>query len=250
MNRVAAIGFDLFDTLITIEPGTLHQATDRLIGSLRAAGLAFEDDAFKKAHRDAAMGFLERSRREGIETHNRFWISAALQGLGHDVLPDDPRISEGVNDYFSVFYRNCQPIPGTCEMLERLKVRYPLGLLSNLTHAPAGWEIIRRLGLAPLFDVVLISGDLGYRKPHPLVFDRLVQGLGAERGRILFVGDDVESDVLGAQRAGLRPVWTTYTRDLNLRYVSFIVSGDGHPPDPAVPRIHGWADLLALLGEA
>ena len=52
-------------------------------------------------------------------------------------------------------------------MLGELKERYRLGLLSNFTHAPAAKEIIDGVGLASLFDVVLISGDLGYRNPHP-----------------------------------------------------------------------------------
>ncbi|MGQ9653537.1 MAG: HAD family hydrolase [Thermodesulfobacteriota bacterium] len=247
MGHIAAIGFDLFDTLVVLDPQTLHQAMGILIQSLRQSGLRIEEEQFQRAYREAARRFLERARLSGIETHNRFWIRDALRSLGEDVSEEDPRIGRGVEAYFSAFYSNCRLIPGTLEMLETLKARYRLGLLSNLTHAPAGWEILGRLGLRRLFDVVLISGELGYRKPHPLAFERLVASLGVDRKEMLYVGDDPDSDVNGAMKAGIRPVWSTYTRDHDVRFVVGLVSGDGHLPGAMVPRISAWADLFRLL---
>ncbi len=247
MSHIAAIGFDLFDTLVTLGPQTLQEAMGILIQSLRQGGLRVDAEQFRKAYREAATRFLERARLSGIETHNRFWIRDALRGLGEEVTEEDPRIERGVEAYFAAFYSNCRLIPGTLEMLETLKARYRLGLLSNLTHAPAGREILGRLGLRPFFDVVLISGELGYRKPHPLAFERLVASLGVAREEMLYVGDDPDSDVSGAMKAGIRPVWTTYTRDHDVRFVAGLVSGDGHPPGATVPRISEWADLFRLL---
>ncbi len=248
MDHIAAIGFDLFDTLVTLHPQTLQEAMGILIQSLRRGGLQVEAEQFRKAYREAATLSLEQARLSGIETHNRFWIRDALQSLGEDVSEEDPRIGQGVDAYFSAFYSNCRLIPGTLEMLGALKkARYRLGLLSNLTHAPAGREILRRMGLRPFFDVVLISGELGYRKPHPLAFERLVASLGVPREEMLYVGDDPECDVDGAMRAGIRPVWTTYTRDHNVRFVPSLVSGDVSSPGTAVPRVSGWGELFRLL---
>ncbi len=42
---------------------------------------------------EAAVRFVKAARREGKETHNRFWISAALTELGFPLAPDDPRIA-------------------------------------------------------------------------------------------------------------------------------------------------------------
>ena len=95
-------------------------------------------------------------------------------------------------------------------MLSTLRKVYRLGLLTNFTHGPAAREIIDTLGLNPFFDVVLISGELGYRKPHPFVFRQLIKYLGVEKDQILYVGDDPEPDITGAQKAGLQPVLTTY----------------------------------------
>ena len=84
MNQIKAIGFDLFNTLITAEPGALSDALTRLTGSPAQTGVCPEYEQFKKAYREAALRFIKRANEEGKETHNRFWISAALKTLGYD----------------------------------------------------------------------------------------------------------------------------------------------------------------------
>lgn len=247
MKRITAIGFDLFNTLITAGPKALDDALTRLIHSLEESGLSVEDKAFKKAHREAAIRFIKETRRNGRETHNRFWISAALKSLGHSVPPDDTRIASAVESYFSAFLDYCHPIPGTKKMLQALKGRYRLGLLSNFTHAPAARNIIGLMGLNPFFDVIIISGDLGYCKPHPLVFRKLVEGLGVPRGQILYVGDDIELDVAGAVGAGLQPVWLTHVRDKTIPFKPDDAQGPAQVTDCHVPQVTNWKELLSLL---
>lgn len=247
MDNIRAIGFDLFNTLITVDPGTLDEANTRMVESLRRSGFNVEEGSFRTAHRDSAMAFLEACRKNGRETHNRFWISGALKNLGHDVAPDDPSVAEAVEAYFSAFYPRCRLIPGTTEMLETLNRGYRLGLLSNFTHAPAARVILDHLGLTPLFQVILISGELGYRKPHPLVFHRLVKALGQEKERVLYIGDDPEPDIAGALEAGLRPVWTTYVEDKKIPMTAGILGRGAEAPGKEVRRISDWQDLLDLL---
>ncbi len=247
MDQIKAIGFDLFNTLITADRQALHDAMNRLTGNLEQSGFVLEQEAFIKAHREAALRFIKETRRHGKETHNRFWISAALETQGHNVPPDDPRIADAVNAYFSAFPEHIQLIPGTSEMLGALKGRYRLGLLSNFTHAPAAKAVIDSVGLAHFFDVVVISGELGYCKPHPLIFRRLIEQLGVKKEEILYVGDDPEPDIAGAQRAGLQPVWMTYVRDKNIPLSPGNSANGTEMSDSDVPRISSWKELLTLL---
>lgn len=247
MKHIKAIGFDLFNTLITVEPQTLQEAHGRLFGSLVQDGFKLEEDDFRKAHRQAALDHLAECQKDGRETHNRFWISAALADQGYTISPDDWRISAAVEAYFSAFLDYCRLIPETGSMLETVKKRYRLGLLTNFTHGPAARNILDYLGLTPFFGAILISGELGYRKPHPSVFLKLVEELGHEAGQIAYVGDDPEPDIKGARGVGLQPVWTTYVMDHQVPYARGILAGVPEPPDPPVPRISGWKDLLSLL---
>lgn len=245
---IKAVGFDLFNTLVTLEILALDEAMERLVSSLRKNGFMVERQTFGRAHLKAALRFVEKARQDGRETHNRLWISASLESQGYKVPPEDARIAAGVEAYFSVFIEHCRLIPGTRDMLATLGERYRLGLLSNFTHAPAAREVINRLGLARFFQVMIISGEVGYRKPHPLVFQQLRTGLGVEREGIAFVGDDPEADISGARQAGLQPIWTSYVQDQDGGAAPGLRSEVTATPFDHVPRISTWEDLLTLLG--
>jgi putative hydrolase of the HAD superfamily len=247
MNSIKAIGFDLFNTLITIEPHTLTEATDRLIQSLRQSGFTIEEESFIKTYREMALKHIKRAIQAGRETHNSLWLSDALSEGKNLIAPDDLRVGKAIEQYFSAFYGKCHLIPGTTTMLDNLKHRYPLGLLSNFTHGPAAREILKRIGLNPYFKTILISGELGYRKPNPLVFQTLTEQLGASEAHTLYVGDDPDSDINGAQQAGLQPVWTTYVRDNNIPQVRGLLQSQDEQPDFDAPRISSWYDLFLFL---
>jgi putative hydrolase of the HAD superfamily len=247
MKPIKAIGFDLFNTLITAEPRSLEEATTQLVRSLQLSGFPLDGQTFKQAHKEAAARFIKESTRDGKETHNRYWISAALETFGFSVPPDDPRIARGVDAYFSAFIQGCQLIPETREILKILRGQYRLGLLSNFTHPPAAMRIIDRMGLNPLFQVVLISGDLGFRKPHPSVFDSLMGQLRVKKEEILYVGDDPESDVQGALQMGIEPIWMTYVWDRNVPHVPGYLYPKDKMPDKEISRISDLRDLPSLL---
>ena len=206
MQQITAIGFDLFDTLITVQNLGLSQAMERLVRCLQAQGFAVESETFLPVYRETARRFMESARQNGKETHNRFWISAALQQVGIDTTPDDPRISHIIEAYFSAFLDHATLLPGTVEMLRALQGRYRLGLLSNFTHPPVVAQMLTRFGLDAFLDIQLVSGTLGYRKPHANVFQALVQHFDVPATQIAFVGDDMHADVNGAQQAGIHPI--------------------------------------------
>ncbi len=259
MQHIHAIGFDLFETLIMVHNLVAREETmRRLLQSLQTSGFTVAPETFAPLYRTAARRFSEAAHIEGKETHNRFWVSAALQELGYQVEPDDPRIAHAVEAYFSAFVDYAAPIPGTVDMLATLKTRYRLGLLSNLTHAPVAFRILAKLGMAPFFDVVLVSGELGYRKPHPRVFQALLEQLGTVKEHTAFVGDNLDVDIRGAQQAGIQPIWMHYVQSQKALEVQGLV--DPQPPAagatasaqglkalPDVPTIVHWQDLLAIL---
>ena len=247
MQKIKAIGFDLFNTLLTAKPNALTTAVARLILSLQESGISFEPETFKEAHRKAAFRFIKETRTEGRETHNRFWISAALEEVGTNLSPEDHRIGNAVDAYFSAFFEYCELIPGTLRMLETLKTRYRLGLLSNFTHAPAAKTIIETLGLTPYFECIIISGEMGYCKPHPVVFDELIEKMHAEREEILFVGDDPDADIGGALNAGIKPVWMTYANNKEIPFASSDADMDRYGFLRNVRKIANWDDFMGLF---
>ena len=249
MQHIKALGFDLFDTLITVAIPNRREAPGRMLQCLQTQGIEVDATTFFPVYHEVVSEFLAAARQEGKESHNRFWISTALQRVGQMVEPDDHRIAEAVEAYFSAFLDYAVALPGTHALLDTLKQHgYRLGLLSNLTHAPAARQLLAQLDLAAFFDVLLVSGDLGYRKPHPAVFRHLIDGLDVPQEHIAFIGDDVDADIHGAQRAGLQPIWTCYARSQRPPQALEATPKTSLPSD--VPTIDSWEALLSLLAPA
>jgi putative hydrolase of the HAD superfamily len=250
MQQLKAIAFDLFDTLITVDRRGLQDALGRLLGSLQADGFAVQHETFLPRYREASQRFVEAARQDGRETHNRLWIGAALQQSGYAVVAEDPRIARAVEAYFSAFLDYASPLPETHAMLATLQQRYRLGLLSNFTHGPAARAILDRLGLTPYLEITVISGDIGYRKPHRQTFQTLGEQFGLPGAQIAFVGDDLENDIAGARQAGLQPIWTTYARAHKALQTTESSLWSAATPTPEVPTVASWRELLTLLGAA
>jgi HAD superfamily hydrolase (TIGR01549 family) len=96
------------------------------------------------------------------------------------------------------------------EVVARLSGRVRLGIVSNFDHAPTVREVLRRDRLEEFFGVVIVSDEIGWRKPHPVMFESALRRLDVPAGEALFVGDNFELDVRAATQAGLFAAW--YTR--------------------------------------
>jgi HAD superfamily hydrolase (TIGR01509 family) len=72
-----------------------------------------------------------------------------------------------------------------------------------------GWDLaddLARAGLSELVDMVISSARAGYRKPNKNIYRMVLEAAGMSAGDALFVGDYLEADVRGPQRAGIRSV--------------------------------------------
>jgi putative hydrolase of the HAD superfamily len=102
----------------------------------------------------------------------------------------------------------------TWALLESLRDRgLKLGLVSNALDPP--WLLHRdleQLGVAGRLDVAVFSSEVGWRKPHPAIFERALEALGAEARAALFVGDRLYEDVGGASKLGMRTVQALWFR--------------------------------------
>src|SRR5437764_899923 len=82
------------------------------------------------------------------------------------------------------------------------------------TLAEFRWDdaLWRRGVEALVADAVVLSCEVGVRKPHPRFFAAVVEALGVDPGGALFVGDSMRDDVLGAAAAGMRACLATWYR--------------------------------------
>lgn len=99
--------------------------------------------------------------------------------------------------------RHVSPDPRVQEMLGRLRSFFRLGLVSN-GSSQAQRAKIGALRLEQYFDPIVISDEVGLRKPQPEIFWMASDRWEIPRNEILVVGDDEASDIVGARNAGMQ----------------------------------------------
>jgi putative hydrolase of the HAD superfamily len=172
---------------------------------------------------------------EGAFRYTDGWFDAYIArifhhhlGLAREELPELSR---------ALFARFSDPAtfalyPGALELLEGLRARgLRVGIVSNWSARLPG--LLERLEVARRVDFVLCSALERAEKPDPALFARALELARARPEEAVHAGDDLEKDVLGARRAGLR---------------SILVDHAGTRAGLSVPRVTSLAELLDLAG--
>jgi len=105
-----------------------------------------------------------------------------------------------------------EPMPGQGELLDWLKGRYRLAVVSNFDYTPTVLRILTDGGILGRFETVLVSDTVGWRKPRPDIFQRALAEMGVSAEECLFVGDRPDIDVAGAKGIGMAAAWLNPAR--------------------------------------
>jgi putative hydrolase of the HAD superfamily len=135
---------------------------------------------------------------------------------GVDLTDDDIRaFLQAAHDVWSSYYTLAA---STHALLEALRDRgLRLALVSN-TASPQ-WllqPVLDRQGLSDRVDAIVLSSEVGKRKPHAAIFERALAEVGAEPQEAIHVGDRLDADVLGASRVGMKTVQALWFRADNV----------------------------------
>ncbi|HEY3373557.1 MAG TPA: HAD family hydrolase [Candidatus Aquicultor sp.] len=129
-------------------------------------------------------------------------------------------------------------------VLPLLKRTYLLGCVTD-GHARVQRRKIEALGVAPLFDAVVVADDLGrgHWKPDPLPFKVCCGQLGLTTGETVYVGDNVERDIQGAKNLGMRSVLLRRED----AYFTLRPASTEHSADVEITTLYQLGDALARL---
>ena len=121
------------------------------------------------------------------------------------VEPSEDRIAASAKQRFEYVRDALSPRPGVVETLVALRDRgYKVGLISNCTEEVCRlWD---STALAPLFDVAVLSFDVGMAKPDPRIYELATERLGVAANDCLYVGDGSDGELSGAEEAGMTAV--------------------------------------------
>ena len=142
---------------------------------------------------------LYRSDQITKDELNRIRFLKPLEHYGiHDVDLAD-HLSE---DYVYWSPRIVRLVPGTMELLDYLKPKYHLHLITN------GFQEVQHTklsgsGLEPYFETLTVSEEVGVKKPNPEIFRYALKKAGANAEESLVIGDEMAVDIDGARAAGI-----------------------------------------------
>ncbi|RNF82809.1 HAD family hydrolase [Montanilutibacter psychrotolerans] len=198
---VNAITLDLDDTIWPIGPV--------LVRAENALGQWLREHAPRTAAHwpvEAMRALRDRVAAEHPQLSHDFTrqrlitLERMLEAAGDDIALVQPAF-----DVFFAARCEVEHYDDSLAALDRLAARVPLAALSN------GNADLSRIGLMHLFRFQLGAREHGAAKPAASIFHAACQQLGCDPALVLHVGDDIELDVLGAHRAGLRTCWINRT---------------------------------------
>jgi YjjG family noncanonical pyrimidine nucleotidase len=122
-----------------------------------------------------------------------FRDSLKLEELFHGQLSDT---------YWNYFCNSCVFEDGAEQLLSNVKDRYQLGIITN-GISESQRKRLKAGNIHNLFQSIVISDEVGIRKPSKEIFEIALNELNVSNEEVLFVGDSLQDDYHGAMNAGI-----------------------------------------------
>jgi len=102
-----------------------------------------------------------------------------------------------------IFEESVEPIPASLRLIRELRASEIRLAVGSSSHRDLVELVLRKLGVADAFSVVVTGEDAARSKPHPDIFIETVRRLGVEAGACLVI-EDSANGVRAAKAAGIR----------------------------------------------
>jgi putative hydrolase of the HAD superfamily len=241
---IRAVAFDVNGTLVRI---LTQDGMDQIFRSV-AHFLTYQGiDLHRHQVRDLYFQAMKAQQQASGEEHPEFDAVEIWRGIVQDhqtaftrALP--PEKLEQLPLFLAEMYRGISRCrlrlyPHVREVLDRLRERYPLAVVTDAQRAYARGEL-HKVGLLDYFDPIVVSGDHGFRKPDRRLFQLALDKLGVAPEHALYVGNDMHRDVFGAREAGM---WTVLV-DSDQGEDAYLDCA----PDHRIADLRGLLELLDL----
>jgi putative hydrolase of the HAD superfamily len=219
---LTTIFFDAGGTIVFPDPALT-------LAALAELHLFPSEEQLQAAERDAKRQFdAARDGRHSVDA--QYWdlyYLSLFRGLG---IADDARLRAALVAAARSGMNWRRVRPHTREVLERLKRRYRIGLISNSDGSVR--RLFEMLQLDDCFASFTESRHSGFEKPDRRIFDCALAELGATPEESLYVGDVYSIDFIGAQAVGMGAV---------------LIDIAGAYRDTAYPRVESLAELETRL---
>ena len=203
---IKAIFFDLYHTLVRYEP----PREELQAGALKEFGIEVKPEVFRWPfviadefiYQEIARSSLsQRSKEEQMALYVQY-ERILLKEAGIEV---NEQLILGLLSKMRQFDMKLVLFDDVMPVLTDLKGRgLILGLISNVDRDIT--PLLNQMGLTSLLQVVVTSQDMGFNKPNPKMFQEALRRAGVQASEAIYVGDQYQIDVVGANNVGMKGV--------------------------------------------
>jgi putative hydrolase of the HAD superfamily len=209
---IRAIAFDVNGTLVKISTDEHMEQIFRAAGHL----LTYQGIELRRHQvSDLYFDYLRQQRKASTERHPEADSAAVWRRIIDEHATDYTRRLPAeklaqlplflAELHRGMSRRRLRLYPHVREVLTVLRRHYPLAVVTDAQSAYARAEL-HQVGLLDYFDPIVVSGEVGFRKPDRRLFLRATDRLGVAPEHTLYVGNDMHRDIYGAREAGLATV--------------------------------------------
>jgi putative hydrolase of the HAD superfamily len=203
---IKAVFFDLYHTLVRYEP----PQEELLAKALKDFGIDMSPEVFRRPLVTAEEFIYQEIARRPLSQRSqeeKMKLYAQYQGivLKEAGIEADDKLVLGLLGKMQQFKMNLVLFDDVAPALTELKNRGQiLGLISNVEQDMT--DTFNKLALTSWLDIIVTSQDAGSNKPHPEIFQAALRQAGIQPPEALYVGDQYQVDVLGANGAGMKGI--------------------------------------------
>jgi putative hydrolase of the HAD superfamily len=247
MRRYQAVICDMFDTLVdfrwdrlplvSFDGGEVRSTSPFVYEAVRAAcpEVTLPDfcHAFIQASREAET--IRKDTQREFTVHDRFRILLRRLEVADGPMAE-AILQAGIREQMRQLRLAMEFPEENRAALDTLGSQHRLAVLSNFDNGPTVEAALTDFGIHDRFETIVVSADVGWRKPHPEIFRETLRRMGLGAHQAIFVGDTPEADVVGPQGVGMDVIW--------------IDRGNGPLPSGAAPPLHtvsSFAEAAKLL---
>lgn len=212
---IRAVVFDLFDTLVDLRTESIPfeehggrripafvMRLYRLVAEIEEVDLG----VFMDVNREVDSELRKSRYAQDLEVPSTLRFGLLIERLGID----DPTLGERmVETHMAGLRAQVREIDHHRQVLSQLADGLRVGLCSNFSHSPTARTVLDAAGLSEYIHAIVVSDEVGIRKPRAEIFETVLDQLGVLPHETLHVGDSLPADVGGAAALGIRTVWIT-----------------------------------------
>lgn len=234
---IKAVFFDLDDTLCDSDTAW-HIAVRETFQLLRKQASGVSEEAFTKAwatvHQELFQQ-LNAGKRSMAEVRD-----LRFQYVFKELDLPTSKITEELNNFLSSRYLAGLHLYEDVAVLEKLQA-YHIGIITNGAHdehTDSQLSKIKQFGLSERIQSLTISDEVGVRKPNIKIFEVACGRASVIPKEAMFIGDSIENDIVGANRAGMTSVFINRKSDVLIPNIA-----DGQP-DHSISNLYGILSCL------